>query len=297
MRMEAPGFARQQLGLIAMRRVSAFGDHEQAGFRQSTRDGANLLERAVLVVLALRGEHRAGDGVDVALDVPAAERRVEPDVVPAAKRRIGVVVIAGEPGTQVGALVGHAGLLDARERELFDEEMRRHDHQPGDLVTGRVEQGDGGAVAVPEQPRSLDADGGEQRGQHLVGLTLHEVGLPALAVRPGRGAAVARAREDEAGKAVAGAEALGEVFPHRHRAEPFVQEDDRWRGRACRPDPAVLDALRRTAPIDRRELRRRVACGLAHPPDRSRSRSLNRWIFPVAVFGSSSTNSNERGYL
>src|SRR5690349_10646223 len=28
-----------------------------------------------------------------------------------------------------------------------------------------------------------------------------------------------------------------------------------------------------------------------------RSRSLYRWIFPVAVFGSSSTNSIQRGYL
>jgi hypothetical protein len=27
------------------------------------------------------------------------------------------------------------------------------------------------------------------------------------------------------------------------------------------------------------------------------SRNLNRWIFPVAVFGSSSTNSIQRGYL
>jgi hypothetical protein len=29
----------------------------------------------------------------------------------------------------------------------------------------------------------------------------------------------------------------------------------------------------------------------------ARARSLNRWIFPVAVFGSSGTNSTQRGYL
>src|SRR5678816_1049755 len=50
---ESAGLAREDLGLVAMRRVSAFRNHEQAGFRQSPRDRADLLERAVLVVLAL----------------------------------------------------------------------------------------------------------------------------------------------------------------------------------------------------------------------------------------------------
>src|SRR2546428_736502 len=36
---------------------------------------------------------------------------------------------------------------------------------------------------------------------------------------------------------------------------------------------------------------------VADQPAGSRSRSLYRWIFPVAVFGSSSTNSIQRGYL
>ena len=33
------------------------------------------------------------------------------------------------------------------------------------------------------------------------------------------------------------------------------------------------------------------------PEERGIPRSLNRWIFPVAVFGSSATNSTHRGYL
>src|SRR5262249_13137344 len=46
----------------------------------------------------------------------------------------------------------------------------------------------------------------------------------------------------------------------------------------------------RRAPPDRLRSRRRVH-------DAPRARSLKRWIFPVAVFGSSGTNSTHRGYL
>jgi len=65
--------------------------------------------------------------------------------------------------------------------------------------------------------------------------------LSALGVRLGRRAAIAVAREDEAGEAVAIAERAREVAPHRDRAEPFVQEHDDvarpWR----RADPLVLE--------------------------------------------------------
>src|SRR5439155_27026173 len=44
----------------------------------------------------------------------------------------------------------------------------------------------------------------------------------------------------------------------------------------------------------RRDSRRQHGVG-AMPRDQARS--LNRWILPVAVFGSSSTNSIQRGYL
>src|SRR3954471_24082854 len=70
---ESAGFALEQGRLVAVRRVPAIWDHQQAGFRQSPGDGADLLEAAVLVVLPLSREHRAADGPDLVLDVPGAE--------------------------------------------------------------------------------------------------------------------------------------------------------------------------------------------------------------------------------
>jgi len=78
---ESGGIVGEQLGLVAVRRVSAFWDHEQAGFRQAPSDRADLLERAVLVVFALHREHRAADGRDLGFDVPVAKRAREPHVV------------------------------------------------------------------------------------------------------------------------------------------------------------------------------------------------------------------------
>jgi hypothetical protein len=50
--------------------VSAIGQDQQAGFRQSALDAVHLFEGAVFVVGALHRHHGAGDAVEVALDVP-----------------------------------------------------------------------------------------------------------------------------------------------------------------------------------------------------------------------------------
>src|SRR3989442_1765583 len=59
---------------------------------------------------------------------------------------------------------------------------------------------------------------------------------------------------------------------------------------ACDERVDVVRVLRRDEPLDQHAL---IACHQTPP----RSRSLKRWIFPVAVLGSSSTNSIQRGYL
>src|SRR6185369_5117767 len=294
---ESAGLAREDLGLVAIRRVSAFRNDEQAGFRQSPHDRGYLLERAVLVVLALHGEHRAGDRRDLALDVPAAKRRHQPDVVPAVERRVDVGVVAGEAIAQVARPVRGARLRDARHRDVLDEQMRRDGDDAGDVVACGVQQRDRAAVAVAEEPGSLDAGRGEERGEDFVGLARHEVGLPVLVGRAWRRAAVAGAREDEAGEAVAFAKGARKVAPHRHRAEPFVEENDgRARPVAWRADPRAFEAERSTAPVEVDESG--AFCAPGHGARaRSRSRRRKRWILPVAVFGSSSINSIARGYL
>ena len=274
------------------------GNLEQHGLRHAPRDRPDLLQRAVLVVLALHREHRAGDRLDVALDVPGAELGREPGVVPAAEGRVGVGVVLRQAGAQVRRLEGVAGELDAPDRDVLDEEMRRDRDHAGHGKARGMEQGDRAAVAVPEQPRPLDADRGEERGQHLVGLAVHEVGLPALVARLGRRVPVAVAREDEAGEAVREAELARELPPHRDRAQALVQEHDRRRFAARRADPLVFEMDLPAAPGQAgerapRRQRRAHEAALA----RSRSRRRKRWILPVAVFGSSAMNSIARGYL
>jgi len=69
-------------------------------------DGIELRHGAVLVVVALDGEYRADDAGQVLLDVPGAEFRVQPDVVPAAEGVGGIDVMARKLALQVGGLEG-----------------------------------------------------------------------------------------------------------------------------------------------------------------------------------------------
>ena len=177
-------------------------DDEELGLRHAPRDRPDLLERAVLVVFALHREHRARDRLDVALDVPVAKRRRQPDVVPAAERRVGIVVVLREAAAQVAGLEGHARLLDAGDGDVLDEQMRRDRDDAGDRMARGMQQRDRRAVAVTEEPGPLDADCGEEPRQDVVRLLGHEVDAPALAGRLGRRAAVAVAREHEAGQPV-----------------------------------------------------------------------------------------------
>ncbi len=88
-----------------------------------------------------------------------------------------------------------------------------------------------------------------------------------------------------------------------------MEEDDDVAGAARRAHPLVFETELAAVPVDAGEGRLRllgpVGCGArlarraAHGAGsaRSRSRSRKRWILPVAVFGSSATNSIARGYL
>ena len=97
---------------------------------------------------------------------------------------------------------------------------------------------------------SVEADGFEEGRQHLVRLAVHEVDVPGLVGLARRRAAVAGAREHQAAEAAGLAQALGEVLPHRDRAEAFVQEDDAA-ARRCVPARCARIRCARRAPASR----------------------------------------------
>jgi hypothetical protein len=103
----------QRRGLVAMRRMSARGQVHPGVWNQP-RDGVDLRHRSVFVVISLHGQDRTSDLQKPILDVPGSEGGVEPDVVPAKERGIGVRVIARQTLAQVGRMVKGARGLDAR---------------------------------------------------------------------------------------------------------------------------------------------------------------------------------------
>ena len=140
------------------------------------------------------------------------------------------------------------------------------------------------------QGGSVDAQRAQQRRQQLVRLAVHEVHAPALVRRARRRAAVAGARIHQAAAsrphrtAAAESRATSSASPGPRAGTPAAA-GRRARGRAIRARCA-----RAAAPVELDELDR-------HAGFVSCSRSLKRWILPVAVFGSSATNSICRGYL
>ena len=67
---------QHNIRLVAVRRMFAIRDFEQARACVAARDFFDLIERAVLVILALNGEDRRLDGGQFALDVEGAKIRM-----------------------------------------------------------------------------------------------------------------------------------------------------------------------------------------------------------------------------
>ena len=202
-------------------------------------------ERSVLVVVSLHRQYRARIDGDLPLDVPGAETRIQPDVVPAPERRVDVGVVPPEP---------RAGRCrDRRARRSMLATLTSSTKTCGATATSRrrwkarrVQQRDRAAVAVTEQPGPRSMPRLEEGRQHLVGLPVQEVDVPALAARAvssGR----SRARVDQAAQPLAAQSGSREVLPHRERAQAFVEEDDERRVGALGRDPRVFDADARPA--------------------------------------------------
>jgi hypothetical protein len=117
-------------------------------------------------------------------------------------------------------------------------------------MMGSVQQRDRGAIAMPEQPGTHQAQLREQGRHYFPGLAVHEVGRPALIWRARRRAPVAVAREHQAAQAVGAAELLGKVLPLRDRAEALVQEDHDRRAGSGHADPGEFEPQRLAVPVD-----------------------------------------------
>src|SRR3990172_3797385 len=124
---------------------------EEQDFRGApdpARDGVELRARTVGVALALDEEHGRTNGRQYAFDVPGTERGAQPGVGPGAEQPVCVVVVAAEPGPEIGALEQLNASSDAGQRNVLDEDVRRFEDQPCGRrpLTGRVEQRNRGAV-------------------------------------------------------------------------------------------------------------------------------------------------------
>src|ERR1700734_3491398 len=95
---EADDRVERRLRLVELRRVAAgLEDEASHGGGRAGLDGADLLQRSILIVRALDEERGDTPAADRILDVPGLEAGIEPGVVPAAEGDVDMGVIFGEP--------------------------------------------------------------------------------------------------------------------------------------------------------------------------------------------------------
>jgi hypothetical protein len=172
--------------------------------------------------------------------------------VEAVKRGVDVGVIAPEAAAQRTLAKRLTGDADAREGDLLDEDVRRlgdyrahRGHRRRRRRSRRrrgaagMEQRDRRAVAVAHQDRVVDPGDVEQSRQQgrFVVEERHRTRQ-----RRRVGAAVAESAVDHGRQAHRLRQPLGKLLPERHRAQAFVQEDERRRASCGRSDPARFDA-------------------------------------------------------
>ena len=108
--------------------------------------------------------------------------------------------------------------------------MGRQTDQTGDRMAGAgVQQGDRRTVAVTDEDRGPDAQFGEQRGQHDVGLVVHVADRPRQRGRSAVAVSVAGVHERRR-RSHRGGDLVGHAPPEVDRSETLVQEHQRGTG-------------------------------------------------------------------
>src|SRR4051812_619689 len=295
-----------------------------------------LTQRPVLVVHALKDQDGNADISEIFRDIPVAEFRIEPGGVPAVEGVVDVLVPARELCLQVGGLKGGLDVCNRLHRDVLDDEMRRDQHEAVQamiLMRAGIDRRDRGAVGMAEQQAAPEADRVEDLRQHVQGLALHVVERARQRDRARLAIACTRIGKDAGGGCLL--QLFREVTPEADGAEAFVQHDDGGCIGGLRRQPFVFEAgvadaeeaggseshfFVRPSPSSCPGLTRastsllnRGRAWMAETLCSRRashfcpamttccqfvpSRSLNRWILPVAVFGSESTTSIQRGYF
>src|SRR5204863_7846013 len=88
----------------------------------------DLFDRPVFVILALDYKRWAAYGIQIALDVPRSEMRVQPDIAPAQERSIHMLMITVQLAREVRRLVCNFRLRDALHGQILDEYVRRFEN-------------------------------------------------------------------------------------------------------------------------------------------------------------------------
>ena len=214
------------VGLVALWRMTAVverEDFERAG--ALALDSLDLFHGPVLIFPALNDENRAGDLRQIFFDIPAAEIGMKPDVVPPPEGASGIAVVASEFFRKIRGFKFRLSLGDAGHAQLFDEDMRCEKNETADVIVhSSVNEGDGAAVAVPDEDGIFDFELRQKFGQGFERFVVHvadgarfgqNVGIP-----------VAIARVDRYGASGGLGDACGKILPVRERAQAFVEKNE-----------------------------------------------------------------------
>ena len=104
---------------------------------------------------------------------------------------------------------------------------------------------------MAEEPGSIDTQRLQQCGQDVVGLLVHEIHTPLLINGAWRRCTITGARVNQTTHIQMLTKRVGKIFPHRHRAQTFVQKDYDWRIGRSNADPGVLNIDTASIPVQR----------------------------------------------
>src|SRR5712671_6463838 len=125
---------KRHLRLIAMRRVPASRKNQRLRPSNAALNGFDMGYRAIFVVFALNDQSGARNRPEIFFNVPLAKLRIEPNIVPATKHFVGMLVVARKFFTQVTGLIHLANRDGASQAELFDENVRRLQNKTANLL-------------------------------------------------------------------------------------------------------------------------------------------------------------------
>ena len=151
--------------------------------RHARSESLDLLECSVFVIFSLNRKHWTEHSSAIALDIPRAKTRVQPNVVPAVKGCGGIAMMARELRAEIRPhkLISRGG--NTYERRRFHKEVRRFENQPGRSVREArcKKQGNRGSITMPEEHGSPYCRRVQQLRKHAERFVMHVIHGP----RPG----------------------------------------------------------------------------------------------------------------